>query len=196
MATRKAIREAFKSEIDAAVPSSGSSGHVPSDDITIERPESDEDIPSIVFTDASREVPLNQASGAPTRISRDQSGNAEEELYGKLVELRFDTLFWFTDEVEKEDCYEAVRVHFERYEEPAWDAADIHADVKWVRVRDAQPDDDADAEPARHGDRLGISLYFLREIGNTDTDIQQVDSEVDADDDGSTDATFTTTTGT
>lgn len=193
MATKRDIREAMKAELDSVVPTSGNPGHVPAEHIRQENPEGEEDLPALSFDDAWRDRPINEASTAPIRIKRDQDGDATEEFYGHLREARFSILFWFTDEVEKEACYEAVVSNFEQYEDSPWPASNFHADAKWVRTRDTQSDDFTDMNPARHGDRLLVSIVFLREHGHAATAIETVDHEVDADNDGTTDATWSTT---
>lgn len=200
MATRRQIREAFYAELEAAVPSSGNSGHVPAGDIGQEMPESDEDLPTIVHNDRYRPIPMNRASDAPTRVETDQSGNVTNEVYGEMQEAVFDVLLIFLDEDAKEDCYEAVRSYFEKFEASAstWDPTTIHSGVERVTVGEVGSEDDPDAEPKRFGDRLRINLEFQREFffpdeGSSGDSIQQVDHEVDADNDGTTDATFTTT---
>lgn len=195
MATRRELREAFYADLESAVPASGNSGHVPPDQIGQEMPEADEDLPTIVHNDMYRPFPMNQASDAPTRVERDNSGNATADVFGEMYEAVFDVLLIFLDEDAKEDCYEAVRGYFEKFEASpsAWHPSQIQADVEWVRVDAAESEDDESSEPKRFGDRLRIRLFFQREFVKSGTDVQQVDQDVDADNDGTTDATFTTT---
>lgn len=188
MATRREIREAFYSDLEVAV-----SNHLDPDDINQEQGEQPEDLPSLVHKDDYRKVPMNQGSAAPTRVRRDTNDDAEAELYGTMHEAVFSCKVESDDEQIKEDIYEALRTYFEKYEHPAWDASDIQSDVAWVRVVDSTSEDDVDHEPIARGDRLEIRLTFQREIENTGTAIQSVDSEVDADNDGTTEFTFTST---
>lgn len=201
MASKKAVREAFYAELETAVPSSGNSGHVPSDHITDEHPEDAEDIPAITHSYTSRRLPINEASDAPTRIERDNSGNALAEYYGTLRQLQFAVEFNFFDDQEQEACYEAVLGYFEKFDESpsTWDPTTIQSDVEWVDVLDSNSRADEDINPTKRGDRLLIRLTFQREHRypqdpNTNGDpIQQVDQLVDADNDGTTDATWSTT---
>lgn len=188
MATRRDIREAFYAELESAA-----AGHVAADNIRGENPESEEQLPSIVHDDAYRKRPINMASDAPIDVQRDMSGDATAETHGSLHDAQFSLLLWFTDEDAKEDCYEAVRSYFEKYEvsSSTWDPADIQSDVKWVRVEDATSQNDEDIDPVRHGDRLLVQLTFLRTYDNTGTAVQSVTTDVDADNDGTTDATWT-----
>lgn len=194
MAARRDIREALVTELNNGVPSSGNAGHVSSDNITVERPETEEDLPALVYDDAYRSVPINGASSAPTRIERDVNGDVTSRHFEKIEEAQFSVLLWFRDENEKEACYEAVRRHFEKYEENPWPASDLHADIEQVTVPGSQSSDDADINPVRRGDRVTINMVFKRDFEDTSGEpISQVNQEVDADNDGTTDATWTTT---
>lgn len=186
MATRRAIREAFYTNLENAV-----AAHLDPDDINQEQGEQPEDLPSLVHNDDYRKVPMNQGSAAPTEVKRDSNGDATAELYGTMHEAVFSCKVESDDEQIKEDIYEDLRQYFEKYEHPAWDASDIQSDVAWVRVVDSTSEDDPDHEPISRGDRLEIRLTFQRDIENTGTAIQSVDSEVDADNDGTIDAVFT-----
>lgn len=186
MASRRQIREAFYSELENAV-----STHLDPGDISQEQPEKPEDLPSLVHDDNYRKVPMNDGSAAPTRVARDSNGDATTEFYGTMHEAVFSCKVESSDEQLKEDIYEDLRRYFEKFEHPAWDASSIQSDVAWVRVLDSNSEDDTDHEPIARGDRIEIRLTFEREIGNDGTAIQSVDSSVDADNDGATDATFT-----
>lgn len=186
MATRRQIREAFYADLETAV-----SGHLGADDVMQEQNEDEEVLPRVVHNDDYRKVPMNQGSAAPTRVARDGNDDATEEFFTTMHEAVFEVLVVSESEQTKEDIYEDVRTYFEKYEHPAWDASDIQTDVAWVRVLDSASEDDGDHEPIARGDRLEIRLTFQRDLGKTDTAIQSVDTNVDADNDGTTDATFT-----
>lgn len=188
MATRKAIRQAFYSEVETAA-----SGHVPATNIGHEEPTSEEDFPAIVHRDDYRKIPINEASSAPTAIKRDASGNATDEVYETLHEASFALTFLDEEanEVAREDAYEAVRSHFEKFEHRPWPVSDIQTDVEWVDVLDATSDDDADAAPTVRGDVLIIRLGFTRDHDRPVDATTTVTHAVDADDDGTTDETYT-----
>jgi hypothetical protein len=186
MASRKDIREAFRTNLVNAV-----SGLVPSDRVALEQGERPERLPSVVYDDAYRKVPMNQGSNAPTRVERDNNGDATAEVYTTLHEAVFSVLVVHDDEQEKEDIYESFRTYFEKYEHPAWDAADIQADVAWVRVLDSNSEDDADHEPIARGDRVEVRITFERDISNSGTAIQSVDGSMDADNDGTAESSYT-----
>lgn len=186
MATRRQIREAFYSELETAV-----SAHLGADDVMMEQNEQEEVLPRVVHDDNYRKVPMNQGSAAPTRVARDGNGDATEEFFTTMHEAVFSVLVVSDDEQVKEDIYEDLRTYFEKFEHPAWDASSIQSDVAWVRVVDSNSEDDVDHEPIGRGDRLEIGLTFQRDLGKTDTAIQSVQHNVDADNDGNTDATFT-----
>lgn len=193
MADREHVRKAVYDELESAVPASGNRGHVPVDNISEDQPDKTEDMPAIVHSDTYRKYPINMASDAPTSVEYDNNGDAVAENHGSLHQAQFGLLFRFTDESEKEACYEAVRRHFEKFEESpnTWDPATIQQDIKWVRVLDSTSDDDDSADPTRRGDRVIVRFTFQRDHRYTDTAIQSVDHEVDADNDNTTEFTIT-----
>lgn len=186
MATREQIRQAFYSALETAA-----SGLVNPINIGQEYPESDEEYPSIVHDDSYRKVPMNQGSAAPSGQQRDGNGDATAQDFTSVHEAQFSVLVASDDESEKESVYEAVRDYFEKYEHPAWDASDIQSDVKWVRVLDSNSEDDQDRQPIARGDRLDIRLTFIRVKSKSGTAIQNGSIDVDADNDGTGDETFT-----
>lgn len=188
MATRKDIRQAFYNHLEIA-----SSGLVPADNISEEEPDSDENLPAIVHGDDYRKIPLNMGSGGPTHIVYDQYGDATEEVYHSVREASFGVVPLDTDESRREDIYEAVCSYFEKYEEPAWDASDIHSDVKWVRVLDANSTDQTNSTPLVRGDRLIIRLTFVRDHRKAVDAVDQMNLSVDVEDDGTVEETYTFT---
>jgi hypothetical protein len=189
MASRRDIREAFYGELENAV-----AAHLSADDVMQEQSEERERLPRVVHDDSYRKVPMNQGSAAPTRVERDQNGDATEEFYTTMHQAVFSVLVVSDDSQIKEDIYEDIRTYFEKFEHPAWDASDIQPDVAWVRVLDSNSEDDVDHEPIARGDRLEIRLTFQRDMGKEGTAIDEVNGGIDTDDDGVEDVSSTTTT--
>jgi len=185
MATRRDIREAFYADLEMAT-----DGLVPTEDIGQEYPNEGESLPAIVHTDNYRDVPMNTKTGI-VDTTTDSSG-VQEEIYSQVMEARFSVLSVSDDEQEKENIYEAVRTHFEEYEFPVKDATDLHADVNTVRVNDSNSEDSEDRDPPARGDRLQISVQFERFYVRDVTPATEVTQNVDADDDGTDDNTYTT----
>lgn len=186
MATRRNIREAFYADLETAA-----SGLVDSGSIGQEYPNEDEALPAIVHTDNYRDVPMNTKTGI-VDTTTDSSG-VQEEIYSQVMEARFSVLAVSDDEQEKENIYEAVRTHFEEYEFPVKPASDLHADVNTIRVNDSNSEDTEDRDPPARGDRLAVNVQFERFYVRDVTPATEVEQNVDADNDGTDDTTYTTT---
>lgn len=191
MATRRDIREAFYSHLETAVGAGTASELVTANNIGEEQPESEEDYPAIVHRDDWRKIYINDGSSAPTELIRDSNGNVTTEVYETFHEGSFGVGMLDPDESHREDVYEAVRSYFEKYEERPWDESNIQADVEWVNVLDADSRDDPDAMPTIRGDRLIIRLGFSRAHTRDVDPMTTVSTDVDADNDGTTDETYT-----
>lgn len=185
MATRRDIREAFYAELETAA-----SGHVTASSIGQDHPNSDEDLPAIVHNDDYRHVPMNR-SASPTRVTTDTDGE-QTYTYSRIVQAQFLVTIVSDDEQEKEDAYEAVRSYFEPYSTPVKDASSLQTDAFRIEVEDATSRDFTDREPASRGDSLAINISFER-LYDTDVDpTTTVEQNVDGDNDGTIDETYTT----
>lgn len=186
MATRRQVREAFYGELESAA-----NGLVPAGQITQEYPNSEEDFPAIVHNDSYRSVPMNNGTG-PAEVTTDSDGE-QTYHYVDLMQAQFSLLVVSQDEQEKEDIYEAVRAYFEAYTHPTKDESTIQEDVHRVEVNDATSDDTTERDPPARGDRLSINVGYKRFTDRDVTPTTEVTTNVDADNDGTTDDTYTTT---
>jgi len=189
MATRRQIREPFYAELETAV-----SGVVPSGNIGQERPNSAEDLPAVVHNDNYREVPMNTNTG-PVDTEEDADGT-QAEIFSELMEAQFALTVISDDEQKKEDAYEALRSHFGDFKYPTRDVSEIHPDANRIEVTDASSTDSEDRDPPARGDQLRVNLEFERFYRRDVTPAEEVQQNVDADNDGNTDITYTTTTTT
>lgn len=175
MATRRQVREAFYSELDTAV-----GQLLDSDDITQEYPDSEEDLPRVVHNDNYRKVPMNAHTG-PTDVRTDSSGE-QAYIYSKLMEAQFTVLVIAADEDVKENIYEAVRTHFEDFEDPTRDESEIQTDVHDVSVGDVSSQDSEGRDPPARGDSMRISLGYERKGERDTTPTKDIIGGVDVDD--------------
>lgn len=186
MATRRNIREAFYSELETAA-----SGHVSASSIGQEYPNEDESLPAIVHTDNYRDVPMNTKTGIADTTT-DATG-VQEEIYSQVMEARFSVLVVGDDEQAREDAYEAIRTYFEEFEYPVKDATTLHSDVNTIRVMDSNSEDTEERDPPARGDRLQVNVQFERFYVKDVDPATDINLNVDADNDGVDDITYTTT---
>jgi hypothetical protein len=192
MATRRDIRENFYAQLETAV-----SSHIPASSISQERPEDEEDLPAVVHNDNYREVPMNRGQG-PTDVTRDGSGAVTSISWSDLQQARFSVTILSEDEQLKEDAYEDLVSFFGEYEHPIKDSTELHADCFDVSVGDTTSDDTDNRDPKAFGDVLTIDVSFERYHTLTSADgdfetISEVEHLIDADNDGTTDISYTTT---
>jgi hypothetical protein len=188
MATRRQLREAFYDELETAA-----SGHVPSEDVRQDYPNDSEELPAIVHRDDYRKVPINRGA-APVDKGRDSNDDVTGLVYASIIEAQFSLLVVSDDEQEKEDAYEAVRSHFEEFTHPIRDASEIHSDAHRVEVQDAVSEDTEERDPPARGDRLAINVRFQRFYTSSETAVDYIGQNIDADDDGIDDINRNTTT--
>lgn len=170
MASRRDIREAFYSALEAAVPAA-----IDASDITQEYPDPDTDaaaLPQVVHNDNYRKVPMNRGA-APARVEYTGGGDEDVYRYASMMEARFTVTMISEDEQLKEDVYEDVRRYFEKFQHPPWDESSIQEDVHSVEVTDSTSQDREDREPTARADRLSITLGFTRFY---DADVESVDT--------------------
>lgn len=194
MATRRTIRESFYTELDSAAGTL-----VASDNISQEEPNTKEDLPAIVHSDAYRPVPMNNRS-APTSVTVDNAGVIQSVTFSRTMQARFTLTIQSDDEQEKEDIYEQVRSHFEdyTYNDAAFpDPSDIHPDMHDIGVEGSDSSDLTERKPPARGDIVEVTLGYERtktfERGTDFDTIDEIDHRIDADNDGTTDETYTTT---
>lgn len=186
MATRRQIKEAFHDHLTNAA-----NGHVDVGNVGLEQPESNEELPALVYRGDYRKVPMNEGSAAPAYDEYDNNDNATAEVFKKVREASFGVLVVGEDESTREDAYEAVRSYFEKFEEDPWDPSTIQSDINKVRVIDSTAQDDDDRIPIARTDRLLIRLQFTLEHKHSVEHLDQVNTTLDADDDGTTDESYT-----
>lgn len=178
MATRREIREAFQTHLKQST--------TLTDNVGQEQPESEEELPALVYRGSYRKIALNGASGAPSDVNTDSNGNVTQEIYETVHEASFGVGVFDVDEQRREDIYEDVRSYFEKYELPAWDVSTIQGDINTIRVLDSDPEDDPDRTPSQRGDRLIIRLQYTRQhikdvdhVSTVDQSIQDVNRTVE-----------------
>lgn len=184
MATRQTVRSAFYDELDTAT-------SVPSDNITLESPNSTENLPAIVHRDAYRDVPMNFGTG-PTGLQYDNNGNVTAVEYTTMREAQFTVTMVAETEGAAETVYEDVFSHFDAFTHPVKDSSSIQTDVTKVTVDEATPIDDVSRNPTMRGDALNINLQFKRTITQSVTAIEDVQQSFDIGDDGTDDISTTT----
>jgi len=187
MADRKDIRSAFYSELEEST-----SGLVDPSNITGEYPDNEEVLPAIVHDDMYRSVPMNRGVGIVNREV--DTENQEVTLYyAQQMEARFDVSIFTESESVKEDIYESVRRHFERYKTPAADPSTIQTDIYDVGVGDANSDDTTDRAPPMRGDVVTVDLSFQRFFSQTVSTVEEVNTGVDVDNDSEFEINYTFT---
>jgi hypothetical protein len=182
MASRRDIREAFVTELENSTSVTN---------VTVQNPNNIESLPAISYTDDYREVPMNTKS-SPTDITYLDADTARV-FYTTLMNAQFTTTIVSDDEQQKEDIYENLRTHFEKYTHPVADVSDIQSDLYRLTVTDSTSSDFDGRSPRAYGDVLQIGFYYQRhysiDLPRTDSVVQNID----ADNDGTTDETRTTT---
>jgi hypothetical protein len=170
MATRKEIKEAFVAEMNALLSSFDT-------EITTEYPNSEEQYPAVVYSYADRERPMNNNT-APSDKEVLNDGTVVE-TYSDTIEGVFSTEIVDSDELRKEDIYEAVRSSFEEYEWPIADESDFHADAYRITVGDSTPSSFEDRTPRGSGDAIDISVFHTRTKTKTSDPIEEIEQDAD-----------------
>ena len=183
MATRREVREAFYSELDSAA-----AGYNVT--VTQEQPNLEEDLPALKHNDLYREVTLNRGN-APTSVTTDADG-VQEYTYSSQMEAQFTLTIVTADEQVKEDLYEQVRSYFEAYTHPIKDASDLQTDAYRIEVGDSEPNDMLERSPRARADTLTVNVFFERMFTEDVDPTTDVVQNVDSDNDGTIDNTYTT----
>lgn len=201
MATRRDIRDAFYGELVSAATQThtvtygdGSTDTitVASNNISLTYPET-ESLPQIVYHEDYRKLIFNGVGTAPHNVIRDVDGVVLEERWREYVEAQFIVQVRASNEIEKEPIYEAVRTQFAKYQFDPWNKTDIHDHVIDIDVIDAFSTDTGNVEDRIRGDTLEIRISFYREYVFDTTNIENINTNIDADFDETTDLTYITT---
>lgn len=182
MATRREIRETFYDELDTATTVAT---------ITQQSPNSVEELPAITHTHQTREDVMNRGT-APTSVTTDEEGD-QTYTYSELLETQFTVTMLSDDVQEQEDVYEDVHSHFKRYDNQLKSPSSLHEDVYRVNVADVQPNDMVERQPRVRGDALTVSVFYQQFYEQDVNPTTGVALNVDADNDGVADETYTTT---
>lgn len=202
MASRADIRDAFTGELRAVAGTysvEDSLGNqietvtLDATDIGLRDPESSEEHPAIVYHDDYRAVTYNGVGTAPARTTRLVGGGVDEEFWREYVEAQFIVDVRSSNEVRKEPIYEALRRRFGKYQLGGWNETDVHADIIDIDVRDSTTVDAGDEEDVIRGDQLEVRITFKRDYSFDTDNIDTIEHQMDADDDGTIDYTYNTT---
>lgn len=178
MATRKNIRTNFYTEIENAV-----DGIIDPSRISMEYPNTTEELPRVVHGDSYRPVPMG-VNTAPKEV--DKSGDVVTYIYSVPMEAQFTLVVLSNTETEKEVIYEALRQHFEEFELPIRNVDIIHEDISRLEVLDAASRDDEDRDPVGRGDSLSVSLYYERLYEHENEPIDDIEQTINSEDDVTT----------
>lgn len=201
MATRGDIRDAFTSELrtlSGTYDVTDASGTVistvtlDSGDIGLREPEGTESQPSIVYHEDYRRVVYNGVGAGPDYIEYNNDGSVAEEVWREYIEAQFIIDVRASDEVAKEPIYESLRTRFGQYQFSQWDESALHADIIRVQVLDSSSIDAGDVEDVIRGDQIEVRITFHRDYTFSTDNITQVNTAVDADNDGTVDYTYQT----
>lgn len=201
MATRGEIRDAFTSEmkiVSGTYDVEDASGTVvrtvtlDSDDIGLRNPEQTEPLPQIVYHEDYRRVVYNGVGRGPDYVDYNTDGSVNQEIWREYIEAQFIIDVRSDNEASKEPIYESLRSRFAQYQFSPWDETSLHGDVIRVQVLDAQTVDSGDVEDVIRGDQIEVRITFHRDYTFSTDNITQVNTAVDADNDGTNDYTYDT----
>lgn len=202
MATRGDIKDAFYDELVTNVTGTydiTDSGGTVVDTITIEEadialinPETSEKNPGIVFDDFYTPITFNGVGGGLYRV--EESGGTED--FYEFREYRrgqFDVFVQAPSEAAKEPIYEAMHRTFHTYQFSEWFTSSFQSDVIDIRVESTVGNDAVDAEDIIRGDSMTVLVDYYRTYEFTTDNIDEIVSQIDADNDGTIDINFSTT---
>jgi hypothetical protein len=201
MATRGDIRDAFTSEMKQVsgtydvVDENGTvvrTVTLDTDDIGLRNPEQTEPLPQIVYHDDYRKVVYNGVGTGPDYVEYRNDGTVDYEVWREYIEAQFIIDVRSDTEGSKEPIYEALRARFGQYQFSPWDESALHDDVIRVQVLDSQSVDSGDVEDVIRGDQIEVRITFHRDYTFSTDNITDVNTAVDADDDGTVDYSYTT----
>lgn len=173
MATRKDIRVIFVTELKSAV-----SGLVPADDVRLIKNDNQESDPAVVYTEDYRRLHINGAGSGPSKVERDGNGDVTKEIYEEYNEAMFVVHIRSGDEQAKEDIYEAVHSHFNKYQFAPWESRDLNPDLWNIHVEEINSQDDSDSERTTRSDVVQVFFKFTRDYELTGTNITQTNNNV------------------
>lgn len=201
MATRGDIRDAFTAELRAISGTydvTDASGNVidtvtlDQGDIGLRDPEGSEQLPAVVYHEDYRREVYNGVGAGPDMRVYNADGSVSSEVWREYIQSQFIIDVRAANEVAKEPLYEALRSRFAQYQFGAWDESSLHADVIDIDVIDSISSDTGDTEDVIRGDQLEVRLTFFRNYTFSTDNIAQVNLSVDANNDGTTDFTYST----
>jgi len=136
----------------------------------------DEDLPAVIHSDAYRQVPMNNKTGAKS-VSTE---NTEERrhIYSMVKEGQFTLTVAAQALGVKESIYHALESHFESYTFPIRNVSDIHEDVNRVEFADVNSTDDEDSSPVTVQDTLTVRVEYERFYDTKENMITDVESDV------------------
>lgn len=201
MATRGDIRDAFTSEMKAISGTynvEDANGNVvdtvtlDSSDIGLRNPEQTEPLPQVVYHEDYRRVVYNGVGRGPDYVDYDNNGNVNEEIWREYIEAQFIIDVRSSTESSKEPLYESLRSRFGQYQFSPWDETSLNSDILKIEVLDSQSVDSGDVEDVIRGDQIEVRITFHRDYTFSTDNITQINSGVDADNDGTVDYTYNT----
>lgn len=200
MATRADIKDAFYDRVsdlsgDYTVTRGDGSTYTVTlepDDIRLIHPEKPETLPQVVYSDNYTTLQINDAGAAADMIARDESDHVDYKEWREYVQATFIVTVRAANDLEKEPIYEEIRRSFGELSLGGWDASALHDDVIEVNVDSGQSIDTGEAEDVIRGDQFEIQITFYRSYQFEADLIEEVDTMVDADDDGTVDYIYTT----
>lgn len=184
MASRQDIREAVYQQMKTAV-----DGLVPEAQVTHESTDETEVLPTLVYNDLYRQVPMNNNTGPKDTVV--EANEIVAYIHSRTMEAQFSMTVRAEDELEKEAIYEALRRHFEQYTMPVADESDIQSDVYRVTVTDTTSDDNTEREPVARGDTVTVGVFFERLYERPVDAVDTIEQSVDTDDDNTVEFTNT-----
>lgn len=203
MADRETIRDAFYDHLQTeaagtydVTASDGSVLHtvtLDAEHVSLYNPEDEETHPQIVYDDSYRQVTYNGVGAGPNSKTYNQDGSVADERWHEYREAQFTIDVRGADELDVEPIYEAVHRAFQKFRYGPWNLSDLHSDISSIEVRSTLTSDVPEADQIIRGDQVEVVLVFKREFILTEDNIDTVDHGVDADNDGTSDDSYTTT---
>lgn len=202
MATRGDIRDAFYGTLTNAAGTydvTDSTGTVidtvtlDAADMGLRDPEQTEAFPTVVYHEDYRRVQYNDAGSGPDVRTYDANNDVDAEVWREYIEAQFIIDVRASNETYKEPLYEGIRNEFGKYEYRPWPVTNLHPDIIEIDVLDSTSVDTGDTENVIRGDQIEVRLTFYRDFSFSTDNIDSVETLIDADDDGTTDDSYTTT---
>jgi hypothetical protein len=202
MATRGQIKDSFYDELVSAATGTfdvtDANGNVEdtitveADDVSIINPETPENVPGVVFDDAYTPLTYNGVGRSENIVQYTQSGDEDTYIYHEYRRGQFDVSIQAPYESAKEPIYEAVHTVFHQYQFGPWNSRDFQSECIDIRVDETTRTDSGDAEDIIRGDTMTVLVDYYRQYEFSTQNIDEVVSQIDADNDGTVDSTYST----